>query len=84
MEQIKANPLSSGAIDVMAQLFIYGPTWDGNIVSKSGRMELVGAGLVFHECGWASLTPEGVRTAVEWDSRGRRDNRWYIKARAGK
>lgn len=77
-----ARPLSSAAIDVLGQLFVYGPTWDGNITSKSGRDELVDAGLAFREGGWASLTPEGVRTSVEWDSRSRRDARWYQKAKS--
>ena len=78
------QPLSSAAIEVLMQLFVTGPTWDGNIVSKSGRSELVSAGLTFHDNGWASLTAEGVRVAVGWDrasvSRWH-DQRWIEKLR---
>jgi hypothetical protein len=77
--------LSSAAIEVLGQLFVGGPVWDGNVCSKVGRGELVRAGLAFHENGWASLTPEGVRTAVEWNRvvlAGRNDQRWLKKLRA--
>jgi len=58
--------MSGAAFDVLGQLFMRGPTWDGNITSKSGRGELVDLGLAFHAHGFASLTPEGVRVAIEW------------------
>jgi hypothetical protein len=77
-------PLSSAAKDVLMQLFVTGPTWDGNITSKAGRGDLILAGLAFHENGWASLTPEGVRVAAGWELhelRQRQDKRWYQKAR---
>jgi hypothetical protein len=67
MIAFKTQPLSSAAKEVLGQLFMKGPTWDGNVVSKSGRGELVAAGLAFHDNGFASLTPEGVRVAVEWN-----------------
>lgn len=63
---IKPEPLSSAAKDVLGQLFMRGPTWDGNVASKVGRGELCRAGLAFHAHGFASLTEEGVRVAVEW------------------
>ena len=81
---MKMDGLSSAAIDMINQLFTTGPTWDGNVVSKAGRGELVKAGLAFHENGWASLTPEGVRTAVEWNQvhlKNRHDKRWFEKLR---
>lgn len=81
----KAEGLSGAAVEVLAQLFVGGPTWDGNICSKAGRGDLVRAGLAFHHEGWASLTPEGVRVAVEWDrvaiSRWH-DQRWIKKLRS--
>jgi hypothetical protein len=83
IDALKAKPLSAAAIDVLAQLFVKGPTWDGNITSKSGRGDLVAAGLAFHAHGWASLTPEGVRVAIEWDRsllKTWHDQRWYRKA----
>lgn len=80
----KSEGLSSAAIDVLGQLYVSGPTWDGNICSKVGRGELCRAGLAWHEHGCASLTPEGVRTAVEWpiaDLVRRYDQRWVKKRR---
>lgn len=80
----KAEPLSSAAIDVLAQLYVSGPTWDGNVSSKVGRGELIRAGLAWHEHGYASLTPEGVRVAIEWpikDILRRHDQRWAKKRR---
>lgn len=59
--------LSPNAIAVLAQLYAYGPTWDGDIVTKAGRGDLVRSGLAFHAHGYASLTEEGVRVASEWD-----------------
>lgn len=64
---VNVSPLSGNAVEALGQLYVYGPTWDGNIVSKNGRGELCRAGLAWHEHGYASLTPEGVRAAVEWD-----------------
>ena len=64
----KAKPLSSAAKDALLQLFVSGPTWDGNLISKSGRSELIELGLAFN--GWQSLTEEGVRVASEWDHAG--------------
>lgn len=80
----KVQPLSPAAIEVLGQLFVKGPTWDGNIISKAGRGDLIRAGLAFHENGWASLTAEGIRIAVEWDRaylRRRHDSRWIEKLR---
>lgn len=77
--------LSPCAISVLGQLFVEGPTLDGNVASKSGRCDLVNAGLAFLEAGWASLTPDGLRLATEWDLDSlyaRRDRRWYLKARS--
>jgi len=80
----KPVALSSAAKDVLGQLFMNGPTWDGNIVSKSGRGELVEAGLAFHAHGFASLTSEGVHVAIEWqDFHGPLTDwskRWIAKA----
>lgn len=69
------KPLSPTAIEVLGQLYVNGPTWDGNIISKTARGELVDVGFAWHAHGYASLTPEGVKLAVEWD-------RAYLK-RAG-
>lgn len=71
--------LSSAAIDGLGQLFLFGPTWDGNVVSKSGRDELVVNGLAFRYEGWQSLTREGVKLALEMDVKSRYDQKWYRK-----
>jgi hypothetical protein len=84
MTTFTANALSSTAVEMLGQLYVSGPTWDGNVVSKNGRGELVRAGLAWHEHGYASLTPEGVRTAAEWDRkdlRRRGAERWLDKLR---
>lgn len=84
MTIFKSEGLSSAAIDMIGQLYVNGPTWDGNVSSKVGRGELCRAGLAWHEHGYASLTSEGVRTAVEWpiaDLQRRHDDRWLKKRR---
>lgn len=79
MSIIKADALSSAAVETLGQLFTSGPTWDGNIVSKAGRGELVAVGLAFHLQGFATLTEEGLRVAIKWDQKHDRDGRWYCK-----
>lgn len=85
MTIFKAEALSSAAVEMLGQLYVNGPTWDGNVCSKQGRGELIRAGLAWHHHGYASLTPEGVLVAVNWeraDLRSRRDDRWLAKLRA--
>jgi hypothetical protein len=84
MTTFTAEPLSSAAVEVLGQLYVNGPTWDGNVASKAGRGDLCRAGLAWHAHGYANLTPEGVRTAVEWDRadlRRRNADRWLKKLR---
>jgi hypothetical protein len=50
--------------EVLMQLFVHGPTWDGNIVSKADRDALKQAGLVDRWNGWNYLTQEGVEAGV--------------------
>jgi len=76
--------LSSAAKDVLGQLFVSGPTWDGNVISKGGRNELLEEGLAHRWDGWAFLTAAGVRMATDEEVRRllrtRHDKRWYEKA----
>lgn len=58
------QPITGGMRDVLEQLWLKGPTWDGNIVSKMGRNELVTRGWALHMNGHAFLTAEGVTLAV--------------------
>lgn len=68
--------------EVLMQLFVFGPTWDGNLVSKSDRNALTKAGLADSWEGWNFLTPEGVKTAVAggYAAKDWHDKRWYRKA----
>ena len=68
--------------EVLMQLFVQGPTWDGNIVSKSERNALVVAGLAERWNGWNQLTAEGLEAAVAGGMAARdwHDKRWYNKA----
>lgn len=71
--------LSGAAKDVMMQFFVTGPVWDGNLVAKSGRNELVEKGYAFRGNGWQALTPSGLELAVFADVSGWADRRWYRK-----
>lgn len=51
--------------DTIWQLFRNGPTWDGNMVSKTERDEAVKAGLIDRCEGWNWLTHSGVMLALE-------------------
>ena len=50
-------------IDQLGQL-AKAPVWDGNLISKHDRDELVKAGLVGRWGGWNFLTEEGIKYAV--------------------
>lgn len=72
--------LSSSALAVMEQLFLNGPTWDGNLVSKSGRDELFSVGYIDTHDGWQWLSHPGFVYALNLEStRDRADKRWYNK-----
>lgn len=84
MSIIKVMALSPAAIECLGQLYVGGPIWDGNIISKAGRGELVQAGLAHHQHGYAFLTPDGVQIAAEWDRadlRKHNHTRWLEKLR---
>jgi hypothetical protein len=81
---LSAKSLSPSAIEVLGQLYVNGPTWDGNVASKAGRGELVERGLAFHAHGYASLTSDGVEMATSWDMTelsNRHNKRWFEKRR---
>ena len=68
--------------EVLMQLFVEGPTWDGNLVSKSQRDALVDQGFADRWNGWNFLTQEGIEAAVAGGLAARHwfDKRWYNKA----
>lgn len=76
---VDIESLSGAAKDVAMQLFVSGPTWDGDLAAKSGRDELVALGLAFRVEGWQSLTVDGVAFAMTADVSKWADKRWYRK-----
>lgn len=78
---MKVSPLTSAAIDVLRQLFLRGPTWDGNLVSKSGRTELVELGYAEqNNDGWQWLTAAGIELAVTAGRERAKNDEWRRKA----
>jgi len=78
----ETKTLSPNAIACLGQLFVSGPTWDGNICTKAGRGELFELGLANRINGFAFLTKEGVELAISWDNAQLitwYDQRWYEK-----
>jgi hypothetical protein len=74
------NPIHKN--ECLMQLFVFGPTWDGNVVSKSERDALVDAGLCDRWEGWNFLNEAGVKAAVSggFAAKDWHDKRWYRKA----
>lgn len=81
---IQAKVLSGAAVDVLGQLFVNGPTWDGNLISKSGRDELVRLEMAHRWDGWQTLTQDGLVAAVEWKfgEETPQNRAWFRKQRA--
>lgn len=57
--------LSGAERDTLWCMFKNGPTWDGNLPSKTGRSDLINKGYAAREDGWNWLTTEGVLLALE-------------------
>lgn len=76
---------SPQADETVMQLFVEGPTWGGNLISKADRDELVQIGFVNRYEGWNFLTRAGLAYAVDEGTlqrvRGWVDQRWYRKGR---
>jgi len=79
---IKFDDLPNNAKEVMGQLFLNGPHWDGYIVSKQGRDFLYEHGLIERANGWQWLTQAGVEMASDYKSIPKTwfDGRWRAKA----
>jgi hypothetical protein len=54
----------SDRTETLKHLAKSGPVWDGNLISKTDRDELVKAGWVDRFGGWNFLTNRGVEAAV--------------------
>lgn len=61
---------------MIEQLFFNGPTWDGDVVSKSGRGELCKLGYAEHAWGFAYLTSKGVKFAIKSMAMDRAKEKW--------
>lgn len=60
------KPLTTDQLAVLRQLFMNGPTWDGDIISKQHRNDLYGMRLAHHVGGgFSQLTEAGVTRALE-------------------
>jgi hypothetical protein len=64
-KSLQKKPLSGAEHDTLWCMFKNGPTWDGNLPSKSGRDALVEAGFAERFDGWNWLTFEGVTLALD-------------------
>lgn len=74
--------MSSAAREVLRCLFFHGPTWDGDVPSKSGRDELVDLGLVDRMDGWQWLTREGIDFSLTVMLLGEAKDKWQRRQRA--
>lgn len=63
-EELYRTPLSAAEYDVLWCLFRNGPTWDGNVPSKTGRNNLIDRGLAYRDDGWTVLTIDGFHAAI--------------------
>jgi hypothetical protein len=57
--------LTGAEWEVLWQLFLNGPTEDGDLPSKSGRDSLIQGGWAFGLDGWQSLTEKGIIEAIK-------------------
>ena len=80
--QSKILGMSSAAREVLRCLFFHGPTWDGDVPSKSGRDELVALGLVDRMDGWQWLTREGIDFSLTVMLLGEAKDKWQRRQRA--
>jgi hypothetical protein len=70
-----------GEYDTFKCLFFHGPTWDGNVPSKSGRDSLERQGMVKHNYGFAWLTDAGVEFAIKVLEMDRLKGAWERRER---
>ena len=68
--------------ETLMQLFVFGPTWDGHLVSQDQRNRLVSAGLAYRWNGWNQLTDAGLEAGLAGGISAKHwhDKSWYKKA----
>ena len=64
-EQRDHDGLTGAEWETLWCLFYHGPTWDGDLPSKSGRDSLIAGGWAFGFDGWQSLTEKGMKEALK-------------------
>lgn len=75
--------LKPNAKECLLQLFLHGPTWDGNIVSKAGRADLFQLNLATRTEGWTYLTVTGAQAALALQFDVEKDKRERQRRKAG-
>jgi hypothetical protein len=70
---MSTKALTGAELEVIRCLFFRGLTWDGSLSSRDGCTSLRDRGLAQYEFGFAWLTREGVRIAVQELALNRRD-----------
>lgn len=75
------SPLSSGERDVLEQLFMNGPTQDGDICSKASRCELIEIGYAVRHNGYTAITANGIAEALRMGLDAKKEMRARDRAR---
>ena len=70
---MSTKALTGAELEVIRCLFFRGLTWDGTLLSRDGCTSLRDRGLAQYEFGFAWLTREGVRIAIQELGLNRRD-----------
>ena len=70
---MSTKALTGAELEVIRCLFFRGLTWDGNLPSRDCCTSLRDRGLAQYEFGFAWLTREGVRIAIQELGLNRRD-----------
>ena len=55
---------TTGCIEQLSQL-LCGPVWDGNVIDKNRRGQLLKVGYAAKYNGWTFLTRKGIQVAVD-------------------
>ena len=79
VRRLHPSELGPGIVDVVRCLFIHGPTWDGDIPSKSARDALHSFGYISRQKGWQTLTDQGLELALSLSlDREKESRKWKM------
>lgn len=73
--------LSGSARETMRCLFFHGPTWDGDLPSKSGRSELIERGFAERGHGFNWLNAKGVEFGIKSLMLDQQKDKWRRERR---